>query len=81
MPLLILILCVLAGTISSCDAAHSMTIEQRSDFDQKIDLSVHDEIESYVCSHVECDIPLHVDEIKMSGTQLAALHVSYNYHF
>lgn len=61
--------------------AEAMTIEQYKDYNDKLDISVKEEIHEYVCSYLDCYAPLHVDEFKTEGTKIAALHVTLKYEF
>lgn len=82
MPVVFILLLMWVGSLSACaQNAAAMSIEDSRDYDRKIDINVRDQVETYVCRRVGCDIPLHVDEFKTHGAQIAALHVSFHAYF
>jgi len=62
MPLIIILMIVIAGTVSSCDAAHAFSIsESQQEYDDRLDF---ESIKQEVCDALSCPhTSLHIDTI------------------
>jgi hypothetical protein len=84
MPIFMILALMWVAVVSGCtshDAQAMTTVEAHKDYGDRLDLSARDQIKAYLCKEIDCPDHFTVDELKTSGRQFSAIHVSAHYVF
>jgi hypothetical protein len=86
MPILAILALMWVASLSSCVSHEAEAFATADDGrvykGERIDLySVKDEVKDYLCSRVDCPDHFTVDELKLNGSQFAAVKASFHFYF